>query len=103
LSRQVGCAADCVEKTEVAVSLNMDEGREPLLLGEYQVYVEDLGRQGRSQSDILMDVTNKLQEARLEARGLNDKLFLYFIDTAIFHACEMLDNQSDLGEQEKWS
>jgi hypothetical protein len=85
------------------VSLNMDESREPLLLGEYHVYVEDLGRQARSQSDILMDVTNKLQEARLEARGLNDKLLLYFIDTAIFHACETLDNQPDLGEQEKWS
>ncbi len=85
------------------MSLNFGESREQLLIGEYQVYVEDLGRQARSQTDILMDVTNKLQEARLEARGLNDKLFLYFIDMAIFHACEMLTNQSDLGEQEKWS
>ncbi len=85
------------------MSLNLDESREQLLIGEYHVYVDDLGRQARSQTDILMDVTNKLQEARLEARGLNDKLFLYFIDMAIFHACEMLTNQSDLGEQEKWS
>jgi len=85
------------------VSLNLDESREQLLIGEYDVYVEDLGRQARSQSDTLNDVTNKLQEARLEARGLNDKLFLYFIDMAIFHACETLTNQSDLGEREKWS
>ncbi len=85
------------------MSLNLDESREQLLIEEYRVYGEELERQARSQADILMDVTNKLQEARLEARELNDKLFLYFIDMAIFHACEMLTNQSDLGEREKWS
>ena len=85
------------------MSLNLDENRAQFLNEEYRVYVEDLERQARSQADILADVTNKLQEARLEARGLNDKLFLYFIDMAIFHACETLDNQSDLGEREKWS
>jgi len=81
--------------------LVLNESREQLLIEEYRVYGEELERQARSQADILMDVTNKLQEARLEARGLNDKLFLYFIDMAIFHACEKLTNQSDLGEQEK--
>ncbi len=85
------------------MSLNLDESREQLLIAEYHVYAEDLERLARSQSDVLTDVTNKLQEARLEARGLNDKLFLYFIDMAIFHACETLTNQSDLGEREKWS
>jgi len=80
------------------VSLNLDESREQLLIEEYRVYGEELERQARSQADILMDVTNKLQEARLEARELNDKLFLYFIDMAIFHACEMLTNQSDLAQ-----
>ncbi len=59
--------------------------------------------QTRTQADILADVTIKLQEARSEARGLNDKLLLYFIDMAVFHACETLTNQSDLGEREKWS
>ena len=54
-------------------------------------------------ADIFADVAIKLQEARSEARGLNDKLLLYFIDMAVFHACETLTNQSDLGEREKWS
>ncbi len=85
------------------MSLNLDESRAQLLIEEYHVYVEDLERQARSPADILADVTNKLQEARLQARGLNDKLFLYFIDMAIFHACEKLTDQSDLGEREKWS
>jgi len=38
-----------------------------------------------------------------EAQDLNDKLFLYSMDVAIYHACERLANQSDLGEREKWS
>ena len=59
--------------------------------------------QTRSQADILQDVADKLQGARWEARELNDKLLQYFIDMAIFHACETLTNQSDLGEREKWN
>ena len=85
------------------VSLNLDESRAQLLIEEYRVYVEELERQARYQADTLIDITNKLQEVRLQARGLNDRLFLYFIDMAIFHASEKLTNQSDLGEQEKWS
>jgi hypothetical protein len=55
------------------------------------------------QTDCLTGITNKLGEARLEAEELNDKFFLYLIDVAIFHAHEMLEHQSDLGEHEKWS
>jgi hypothetical protein len=51
----------------------------------------------------LVDVTAKLARARRQAEGLNDKLFLYLIDTAIFHAHEVLDKQTELGEHEKWS
>jgi hypothetical protein len=54
-------------------------------------------------TDPLAGITNKLGEARLEAEELNDKFFLYLIDVAIFHAHEMLEHQSDLGEHEKWS
>ena len=85
------------------MSLNLDESRAQLLIEEYRVYVDDLERKAKSQADTLINVANKLQEARLEARGLNDKLFLYIIDMAIFYACEKLANQSDLGEREKWS
>jgi hypothetical protein len=59
--------------------------------------------EAQRQIDTLVDVTNKLGEARLEAGGLNDKLLLYLIDAAIFHANEALEKQSDLGEHEKWS
>ena len=55
------------------------------------------------QTDHLTGITNKLGEARLEAEELNDKFFLYLIDMAIFHAHEVLEHQSDLGEHEKWS
>ena len=85
------------------MSLNLDESRERPLIDEYRVYVDDLERQANSEADVLTDITNKLQEVRQEARALNDKLFLYFIDMAIFHACEKLTDQSDLGEREKWS
>ena len=54
-------------------------------------------------ADTLVDVTNRLEEVRSEAKGLNDRLFLYMIDVAIFHAHEMIERQSDLGEHEKWS
>jgi hypothetical protein len=53
--------------------------------------------------DLLLDVTNRLQEARCDAQELNDKLFLYFMDMAIYHACDRLANQSELGEREKWN
>jgi hypothetical protein len=88
---------------EVAVTFDLDESTEQLLVLESPVYVEDQVTQTRSQTDILQDVTNKLQEARWEARELNDKCLLYFIDMAIYHACEILTNQSDLGEREKWN
>lgn len=55
------------------------------------------------QTDHLTDIAIKLGEARLEAEELNDKFFLYLIDVAIFHAHEMRERQSDLGEHEKWS
>ena len=82
------------------MSLNLDESRAQLLIEERRVYAEELENQTRTQADILTDVTIKLQEARSEARGLNDKLLIYFIDMAVFHACETLTN---LGEREKWS
>jgi hypothetical protein len=69
-------------------------------------YIVNIGYEGipvHSQTDNLVDVTNKLAEARVEAEELNDKLFLYLIDLAIFHAHEVLESQSDLGEHEKWS
>jgi hypothetical protein len=88
---------------EVAVTFDLDETVEQFPIQESSVYVEDRAEQTRSRSDLLTEVTHKLQEARSDARGLNDKLFLYFIDMAIFHACDMLTNQSDLGEQEKWN
>jgi len=55
------------------------------------------------QTDHLTGISDKLSEARLEAEELHDKFFLYLIDVAIFHAHEMLEHQSDLGEHEKWS
>ena len=85
------------------MSLNLDESRAHLPIEEHRVYAEELENQTRTQADILTDVTIKLQEARSEAQGLNDKLLLYSIDMAVFHACETLTNQSDLGEREKWS
>ena len=85
------------------MTLNLDQSRAQLPIEECRVYVEDLESQAGAQADILIEVIDKLQEARSEARGLNDKLLLYFIDMAIFHACETLTNQSDLGEREKWS
>jgi hypothetical protein len=88
---------------EVAMAFDLDETMVRHPLQDSSVYVEDEAEQARSQGDLLIDVTHKLQEARSEATGLNDKLFLYFIDMAIFHACEVLANQSDLGEHEKWN
>ncbi len=82
---------------------DLDGSTEHSVIQESPVYVEGQVRQPRSQTDILIDVTNKLQEARCEAQELSDKLFLYFMDTAIYHACERLTNQSDLGEREKWN
>ena len=57
----------------------------------------------QKKTDILVEITNKLGAVRVEAKGLNDRMFLYMIDVAIFHAHEMLERQSDLGEHEKWS
>jgi hypothetical protein len=70
---------------------------------EFKASIAEQGRQARLQTDTLIDVVDKLGEARQEAQGLNDRLFLYLIDAAIFHACEKLTKQSDLGEQEKWA
>ena len=55
------------------------------------------------QTDTLVDVSDILAQARLQAEQLNDRLFLYLIDVAMFYAHEMLEGQSDLGEREKWS
>jgi hypothetical protein len=88
--------------TEVAM-FDLDASTEHSLIQESPVYVEDRVSQARSQTDILLDVTNKLQEARCDAQDLNDKLFLYFMDMALYHASERLTNQSDLGEREKWN
>jgi hypothetical protein len=82
---------------------DLDASTEHALVQESPVYVEDPASQARSQMDILLDVTNKLQQARCDAQNLNDKLFLYFMDMALYHACERLTNQSDLGEREKWN
>jgi hypothetical protein len=57
----------------------------------------------RPQTETLVDIFDKLAQARLQAERLNDKLFLYLLDVAIFRAHEVLEKQSDLGEHEKWS
>jgi hypothetical protein len=88
---------------EFAVTFDLDESVEQSPIQDSPAYVEDQAEQAGSRSDLLIQVTHKLQEARSEATGLKDKLFLYFIDMAIFHACETLTNQSDLGEREKWN
>jgi hypothetical protein len=80
-----------------------DRSAQRSLAQESPVYLEDQVSQARSQMDILLDIANKLHEARREAQDLSDKLFLYFIDMALHHACERLANQSDLGEREKWN
>lgn len=79
------------------------EKQEQILSQESEVNTSEQTRQTRLQTDALIEVTDKLGEARHEAEGLNDRLFLYLIDVALFHACEMLTKQSDLGEQEKWA
>jgi hypothetical protein len=84
------------------VSSDVNESMEQLLIRESPVYVENQGTRSRTQIDILTGVTEILQGARWEARGLNDKQLLYFIDMALFHAWEVLTNESDLGEREKW-
>jgi hypothetical protein len=82
--------------------ISVDKTREHTL---YRPCDIDIGgwRMPTLQTDHLTGITNKLGEARLEAEELNDKFFLYLIDVAIFHAHEMLEHQSDLGEHEKWS
>jgi len=79
------------------------ENQEQIPSQEFEAAVAEQGRQTRLQTDTLIDVTDKLGEARQKAEGLNDRLLLYLIDVAIFHACEKLSKQSDLGEQEKWA
>ena len=79
------------------------ENKEQMLAHEYVPNIGSDRIPMHWQSDILVDVTNKLGEARVEAKELNDRLLLYMIDVAIFHAHEMLVRQSDLGEHEKWS
>jgi hypothetical protein len=82
---------------------DLDESKAQILGREYKINIGYEGIPVRAQTDTLVDVTIKLAEARLEAEELNDKLFLYLIDLAIFHAHEVLEKQSDLGEHEKWS
>ena len=81
---------------------DVDEIREQALNRECDIGIGGWGIV-TPQTDHLADITNKLGEARLEAEELNDKFFLYLIDVAIFHAHEMQEHQSDLGEHEKWS
>jgi hypothetical protein len=83
--------------------LDLDGSTERSLVQESPVYVEDQVSHARSQMDILLDVTHKLHEARCDTQHLNDKLLLYFVDMALYHACERLTDQSDLGEREKWN
>jgi hypothetical protein len=81
----------------------VNQNTEQILAHEYAKNVGSDRTPIQRQRDVLVDVTNKLGELRVEAKGLNDRLFLYMIDVAIFHAHEMLERQSDLGEHEKWS
>ncbi len=83
--------------------VQVSENKEQILNQEYVANIDSDGMPIQRQADTLVDVTNKLGEVRVEAEGLNDRLFLYMIDLAIFHAHEMLERQSDLGEHEKWS
>ena len=87
---------------EVALSFDLDKSSEQTMRQEFISDIEARVRQTRSQTDALIDVADKLREARLEARGLNDRSLLYLIDSAIFQAYEALANQSDLGERDKW-
>jgi hypothetical protein len=87
---------------EIALSFDLGKSSEQILRQEFIANIEEKGRQTRSQTDALIGVTEKLREARLEARGLNDRSLLYLIDVAIFQAYETLANQSDLGERDKW-
>jgi hypothetical protein len=79
------------------------QNQEQAPTGEFETAVAEPGRQTCLPIDALIDVADKLGEARQEAEGLNDRLFLYLIDVALFHACEKLAKQSDLGEREKWA
>ena len=81
----------------------VSENKEQVLNYEYVANIGSGRLPIQRKTDTLFDITNKLGEVRLEAKGLNDRLFLYMIDLAIFHAHEMIERQSDLGEHEKWS
>ena len=73
---------------EVVVSFDLDEREEQVLIEPSHKHIKD---------QLLMGVTDKLQEARLQALEVNDRLFIYLIDVAIFYACETLTNHPDLG------
>jgi hypothetical protein len=51
-----------------------------------------------SSMDILTEVTYKLGAARSAAQRLLDRDLVYFIDMAIFQACEMLSSVRDTTE-----
>ncbi len=87
---------------EVALSFDLDKSSEQTMRQEFISDIEERVRQTRSQTHVLIDVADKLREARLEARALNDRSLLYLIDRAIFQAYEALTIQSDLGERDKW-
>jgi hypothetical protein len=91
------------ELTEDILMFDLLDSNEQILNQEYKINIGQAELSDRAQTNTLTDVTNKLGQARLQAGRLNDKLFLYLIDVAIFHAHEMLEKQSDLGEHEKWS
>jgi hypothetical protein len=82
---------------------NLDERAGRILIHEHKVRIGSDRISNYPQADTLVDITDKLAQARLQAEGLNDKLFLYLIDTAIFHAQEVLEKQTELVEREKWS
>jgi hypothetical protein len=83
--------------------LNLDESGAQILIHERKFSFGSDRISRHPQADTLAGVTDKLAQARLQAKGLDDKLFLYLIDTAIFHAQEMLEKQTELVEREKWS
>ncbi len=83
--------------------LNLDGSKAQILIQEYWASIGCDGISVHLHTGMLADVLNTLGQARLEAEGLNDKLFLYLIDVAIFHAHEVLERQSELGEHEIWS
>ena len=75
-----------VEKTEVSQSEGQISHRFDDFVGL---------QRPTSNTDILVEVTYKLGAARSAAQGLLDRELLYFIDMAIFQACQMVSSVRD--------